>query len=278
MEEPKTIIDAIKEFKKIKTEYSQFIANHLDITRMLDDGMEPNLKHPEVITYFKTVNLLKSKLEDCVKKIYKLSLTENYYFFDCPYKVYNNTLTKRGKQFIKRFDEASIINFYNNELPNLKLPGQFRFFLDDKGEKWDYARFIGSNAINFKFSLEKKIQLLHSLISDPSIEINASDNNIPKNTELDPIFLDQNGQKLFDRLIENFSISRNTITKRGTQAKLHAIWEVKACKENIFREYVQLDEYIKYLNKRFGTIYNSRSLSDGSSHHDNVKKWIKSIQ
>jgi hypothetical protein len=105
-------------------------------------------------------------------------------------------------------------------------------------------------------------------------EIDNIEKKAINDKKIHPIFLNIHSYQLFLDLIDFLSISFTNIQKRGNQAKFHAIWEVTDSKKSIFKPLILLDDYTSYLNKTYNTNYNSKSFSDGSRYHNEIKKFI----
>ena len=61
---------------------------------------------------------------------------------------------------------------------------------------------------------------------------------------------------------------------KGTQAKFRGIWSCSTSKNNLFKDFATLQDYVDYLNREFLTSYNNRSLSEGSNHHIKIKDFF----
>jgi len=113
-------------------------------------------------------------------------------------------------------------------------------------------------------------------ITEPKDKIKLKKESLIEPTH--SIFIDNNSENLFNTILEQMGVEENNIHKRGNQAKLHAIWEVSTCKEKLFSRFKELGDYTNFLNKKFGTTYESRNFSDGSKHHNNLKILLNDIK
>jgi len=95
---------------------------------------------------------------------------------------------------------------------------------------------------------------------------------------VDPIFKSEDSLTIFNLIIsELFCINDNAITKQTrAQVKLEAIWSCSASRSIIFKQSISKKDYVDYLNKRLKVVYLSRSMSDGSKHHSDIKNWLNS--
>lgn len=113
-----------------------------------------------------------------------------------------------------------------------------------------------------------------------NLSFNRTNSNIiiENKSELNPIFKSIDAFNSFNSLLDHFDISKNNISKRGTQAKLNAIWSCPSSKKIIFKEHSELNEYVNYLNEIFKTSFKSRTMSDGSNYHLSIKEWLSQVK
>lgn len=123
----------------------------------------------------------------------------------------------------------------------------------------------------------KIIEFVNSLKTSPKIALEKITHQ-EYNASVDSVFKSEDGLNIFNRILNEFGINDNTIKiKRGTQAKLEAIWSCPGSKNIIFKEFINKKDYVEYLNKRFNVSYITRSMSDGSSYHITIKDYINSL-
>lgn len=168
-----------------------------------------------------------------------------------------------------------ITNYINNHLWNDKERAlmeeiQLDFFY--------YASMMEANdIISFMDKLSFNETKSNRIIEKKS-EINSKFNVFEKESELNSIFKSSDAFNTFNSLLDNFDINLSNVKKRGTQAKLNAIWGCPSSKKAIFKEHSELNEYVKYLNEIFKTKYNSRTMSDGSKYHSSIKEWLSPVK
>lgn len=123
---------------------------------------------------------------------------------------------------------------------------------------------------------KKMIDFIDSLLTKKSnVTIDDTSTVSEINQEVvHPIFLNTDSYQLFLNLIEQLNILTSNISKKGNQAKFHAIWEVTDCKKKLFKPLTALEDYTSYLNNTYKTNYNSRSFSDGSKYHVAIRKIV----
>lgn len=93
--------------------------------------------------------------------------------------------------------------------------------------------------------------------------------------DLNPIFKSLEGFEIFSHLLEHLGVNMSTIKNRGIKAKLEAIWKEPTARKIIFKEIIELKDYVDYLNKTFELNLKSRSLSKGDNYHQMIKNWLE---
>jgi hypothetical protein len=170
------------------------------------------------------------------------------------------------------------------QLQNLDFPftanSQINEFLDSSMEFPDpkikepyLIEAISKYFYKHAFYLEK-INILE-LIQIQNAEFSTDKNFHNPINDLNPIFKSLEGFEIFSDLLEHLGVNMSTIKKRGTQAKLNAIWKEPTARKKIFNEITELKEYVNYLNKTFELDLKSRSLSNGDIYHQIIKNWLE---
>lgn len=174
--------------------------------------------------------------------------------------------------FLENDDVNKLItNYINNHLWNDKERALMEeiqldfFYYASMKEANDIISFMDKLSIN---------ETKSNRIIEKRSEINSTFNVFEKESELSSIFKSSDAFNTFNSLLDNFDINLSNVKKRGTQAKLNAIWGCPSSKKAIFKEHSELNEYVKYLNENLKTKYNSRTMSDGSKYHSSIKEWL----
>lgn len=97
-----------------------------------------------------------------LKEFQKLSLKTKYYFFDCPFQVYEDTYHQRKNKYLQDkidFDES---DFIMAELNNSLSFNKVRF-LEFENKKYFYHNLINEESYFFKSILKKREYLEHKL-------------------------------------------------------------------------------------------------------------------
>jgi hypothetical protein len=241
----------------------------------------PALKHPFSSNYENNIKNSASRLHDEISDNV-LSLS------DFKIRVYldyiSKTIKKRQLQLITSENINSWLVKYSLDIDDFPFFGNKEFNLllnkDYKGEHFSveerrevfkiqrdfflYASMIESNKIlNFIDSLKTSLEIP---VGKTSTQIG--------DLIVDPIFKSLEGFKAFNYVLEQFGINLSTATKRGAQVKLNAIWKCPHSKKVIFKEHVELKEYIGYLKRIFNVNYDNRSMSNGAGYHNDIKNWL----
>lgn len=133
--------------------------------QMLNEIFRPE-DDPELREVKETLQSIKLSIESCIDDLYHASVNDDYYFYDCPFGVYKNTLEERRKRFIKENIDAEELDFLKDELNRLYFPSQYdrRFFI------YDYGAFF-KNFQNFRISHEKKKKYIISKLKELGWEL-----------------------------------------------------------------------------------------------------------
>jgi hypothetical protein len=99
--------------------------------------------------------------------------------------------------------------------------------------------------------------------------------NINQDVILDSIFKNAEAIENFNNLVDYLKIDRKDINKRGNQAKFSGIWSCTDSNKILFKEFTELKEYLEFVNNEFHSKWNSKSFSDGSKYHTDIKNWLK---
>lgn len=147
-----SIIKEIRKFEKERDDYhSQILSsfhNDVEIDPAFDEYLD-----------FSFVNT-KIFVKDKFPKLRKLSIKENYYFFDCPFEVYKNFYEKRKMEFIENNIDVDEVDFIKRELANCDNKKNERV-LEYGSRSVKYHDFI-DETYNLKKTEQKKIQFLQN--------------------------------------------------------------------------------------------------------------------
>jgi len=296
------------EFIKLKLKYTELDKQYNNLSVEVFPWEQPG--DEGLIKIDKEKNHIDVTIFFLINRLYKASIKDNFYFFDCPFSVYENTYDSRLSKFLSSYIDADEIDFLKKEINNL----YYKSSTTIKG--YDYSLFIGNNKQYEYSSIKKKKYLKDKILklgyqveefsgdiinqqgeliftkieTTKSIDENTYSNDIDfaleKEKSLEhniskltiaPIFLNEESQNLFYTIIEHMGIEESNIGKRGNQAKFHAIWEVKDCKMRIFKPLILKSDYTSFLNEKYNTKYDSRSFSDGGKYHPEIKRILASL-
>lgn len=197
-----------------------------------------------------------------------LDLVKNKLISSHFFNTENNILDK----WIHRFGLQGLeFPFLENNKVNKTIKGSINYHL------WDekYRELMEEIQVDFFYyaamtETKKIITLLEELTPNFQTESNPTRQKV----EINPVFKSPEAFKIFQFLIEKFDITESNIKKRGVQAQLNAIWGSPKSKKEIFKEHAELKDYVNFLNATFYTNYKSRTMSDGSKHHNSIKEWL----
>lgn len=254
----KKVCTEIEKYKKFSSEDEWFfnmVQSHAQLYNV-------DLEYTEA--YDKSVELL-TAIRNTLLNLQELSTKYKYYFFDCSFETYKNTLHSRKENYKLQYSESLDLDFYKLELKRLKSPNTNRKLLLHNVTV-DYSGFC-ANLKNFEYALVRKLDYITALLESQS-----------KNSTVPSIFIDKDSYNLFLYLIDNLNINESNISERGVQAKFMGIWEVDKEDRNIFKSALYLKDFIEYLNAKYSTDYNSKSVSNGSNFHSDIKNFINSYK
>ncbi|WP_288955748.1 hypothetical protein [uncultured Polaribacter sp.] len=165
----------IQDFKKLQ-EYHDIIDQHnKNNYDPYDDSGNNGIPIEEVYDF--DIRMLEVNLEENFKKLYNYSLSNNFYYFDCPSKVYINEFEKRKEKFFKTNIDAEELDFLKDEIEYFCSPRVNRVIGDN--QDFNYDKYI-IEPKKYKFSLQRKIDFLTE-------KINKIGFNVVKN-EPEPIY------------------------------------------------------------------------------------------
>jgi len=107
--------------------------NQLEINKVTNQNYTYNYAQDSCEIYYNSPNNYKIEIEKLnhtsdvlLRYIYKKSVEENYYFFDCPAEVYINHYENRKRRFLNNYIDSNESDFVNAEIKNLENPKQYQ--------------------------------------------------------------------------------------------------------------------------------------------------------
>jgi hypothetical protein len=160
------IEDIIKDFKKLQ-EYQDIIHQHnKDNYDPYDDSGNNGTPIEEVYDF--DIRMLEGNLEEYFKKLYYYSISNNFYYFDCPLKVYINAFEKRKEIFFKTNIDAQEHEFLKEEIEYFSSPKTNRVIGDNL--EFNYDKYI-IEPKKYKYSLQRKIDFLTEKINKTGFNV-----------------------------------------------------------------------------------------------------------
>jgi hypothetical protein len=159
------------EFKKFINELVKKISDYQSLVSEFNDIEEKNILSNEFNEKYES---LKNKIEDLselkasfffdVDDIYKLSIENNYFYFDCPQKVYVNHFEKRFIEFKEYALDADLLDFIKHEISVFNAPNNHRVIKELTNSKStitvSYSDYFSSNNHRYSIALNKKVDFL----------------------------------------------------------------------------------------------------------------------
>ncbi|MGO2357346.1 MAG: hypothetical protein ACTH6S_03950 [Mesonia sp.] len=103
---------------------------------------------------------------DLLMKLYYQSVEDNFYWFDCPKRVYEKTIEKRFKEHKIKYIDADFQDFLQSEMDKLEhYDFRYRYLIFDE-KKVSYSDFITYDNDVIGSSLEKKKQFILDKLKD----------------------------------------------------------------------------------------------------------------
>lgn len=128
-----------------------------DVNTSFEDSHNLELKSLQTTVY----NLL--------LELQKNSIVDNFYFFDCPFKVYQFSYHKRLFTYLNKYVDSNIFEFLKEELEIFDNPNTNRILSNELLEV-NY-NYFGSALKEFDFSLKKKIKFIVKEIESMNYEV-----------------------------------------------------------------------------------------------------------
>ena len=105
--------------------------NELENKKNTNQNSTYNYAQDSCEIYCNSTNYFKIEIEKLnhtsdilLRYIYRKSVVENYYFFDCPSEIYVNHYENRKQRFINNYIDSNESDFINSEIKNLENPKQ----------------------------------------------------------------------------------------------------------------------------------------------------------
>ena len=159
------------EFKKFINKLIKNISDYQSLVSKLNDIEEKNILSNEFNEKYES---LKNKIEDLselkasfffdIDDIYKLSIENDYFYFDCPQKVYVNHFEKRFIEFKEYALDADLLDFIKHEISIFNAPNNHRVIKELTNLKSpitvNYSDYFSSNNYRYSIALSKKVDFL----------------------------------------------------------------------------------------------------------------------
>lgn len=288
MEESPKIKKVIAEISNVIDDYNTFI--------------DYSSKADEDLVVKAVLDKAKASVTQKLGTLQKLSLTEDYYFFDCPFEVYKKNYENNVATYIAKHVDLDESDFIKNELKS-RLERRKNRILKPDNIHYDY--FVERDCRFLIKSEEKKVHFLRTKLNklgwDSKISWNKSSKryiikwkrieNIDEVIDLDTnkttlindskekeypkhIFL---SYKAYDYYIDCMqfldAIDENNKIYKVFSAKANAVYRNKFFKENIFKPSLTLKDYIDFLVEEFDFKITSK-LSIPLKHEHSVDNFI----
>lgn len=144
------IVFKIQDYNTIVNEYDNYKFREFKDGLGIDESFERD--HQQSI--YET----KREIKKLLTELYRNSVTNNFYFFDCPLVVYRNNYKARLKAFQELNIDADEVDFLKKEIESYYDTSSHRK-IENLFSIVDYSEFI-SNELNFEISLNKKREYL----------------------------------------------------------------------------------------------------------------------
>jgi hypothetical protein len=277
-----------------------------DIRERLDHGEEDySILYAEQEVFENEIKSRTKLIEKKIEELYYKSLEDNFYFFNCPLKVYKNTVDKRYSEYQNKFVDDDADDFLDDELYKLQNP-EYHTKLFYNGKNINYHKYTfqsvkvyNSSSSKKRIFIEDALKRRNDLISrletnsgtkekeiikTPVVQQTESIKNDLNNLDHDEslnypkdIF---NSQRYYQYYLEclkyHNAITNDSKIKRGFSAIAHAIFKNKDFQDHIFKTNIPLKDYITFLTKDFDFNKTSR-LSDHTNHISSISKYTSSF-
>lgn len=94
-----------------------------------------------------------------ISNIYEIAKEQNIYFFDCPFKTYENYFESRKNKFFQEYIDATELDFLLSELDYFSKPASNRIFTFKNKVYYYGSYFIPDKKYNL--SLKRKLEFLN---------------------------------------------------------------------------------------------------------------------
>jgi hypothetical protein len=140
--------------------------------------MDDELYTEVVEKYEHKKNLIEEVIKDLFKRLYIQSANDNYYYYDCPAKVYKENFLKRFNDYKAISVDAEEEDFLIYEVEHLTSPHLHRL-LKQKDKEYHYSEFIEYEE-NYKVSIRKKLQFLSEKLKKYGKKVEIIENTLIK--------------------------------------------------------------------------------------------------
>jgi hypothetical protein len=219
---------------------------------------------------FNLSNLSKVKFDTYIRYV-KDELDNNYYYDPDVCII---------EKWLKKFDLIeSDFPFYFDE----KVTQLISYDKDNTSLEFEEAKMARSIQLEFYWfavflEANKMIAFVNSFFLNDFTESGKIEEDNINKIELNPIFKSIEGFKIFSDLLVHLGVNMSTIKNRGIIARLEAIWREPTARKIIFKEIIELKDYVDYLNEAFGLTLKSRSISKGDNYHQMIKNWLEQYE
>ena len=154
-------IKDIKDKAYNKMGFSQKPRKHYD-EMLLDIFFEMNKDfHSKGEDFYAQKILIENDLESKIEELYIYSMDNNFFYFDCPFKVYENQFENRKQIYFKKNIDANQQDFLLSEIDYFSHPKENRII----GEDGFYSSYI-TYSEKYRLSYKRKIEFLSEKLED----------------------------------------------------------------------------------------------------------------
>ena len=184
------------------------------------------------------IMILESGIKTNFEELHKNSLVNNFYYFDCPSKIYINHFNIRKEAFFSDVPDANELDFLLNEIDYLSKPFENRLVGTDT--LYNYDKYI-TYSDKYRISLKRKVEFLSKKIEIYNYKIEYTEDQL-----LSDVF--DKKQCWGTKISAVYDSNINSKKKRLDAPKLSNIIEEKPSKQLTTNQTILLLDSLGFFN------------------------------
>ncbi|MDV7187634.1 hypothetical protein R3X25_10110 [Lutibacter sp. TH_r2] len=230
--------------------HNMYLLNYIDIVK---EEIESRILELEPIKIQFYIDKVEEDIKSSGFQLIKTTILDKYV------KKYNINVEELPEVNNKELEKILKINDYYQQIPY---------------KEFSEIEFIQEQFYLYALKIETDKLLEHINSLKPKLGLTKSIDKIKQfqPSNLNPIFKDENGKLLFERIVHEFSLRKTLDAK---QAKIMTMWNVGEIRQTIFKKHTKKKMFIEFINDEFEESYGGRSTSDSKNYHIDAEICLK---